>query len=82
MLKHAFLIVAHAYSDQFKDIVRLLNAPGHHFFVNIDKKSRIDAFRMDMPNCHFLENNGGGGGENGCCLCWLHPGGMYFTALA
>ena len=80
MLKHAFLIVAHAYPEQFKDIVRLLNVPGHHFFVTIDKKSRIDDFRTDLPNCHFLENNGGG--ENGRRLCWLHSGRMYFAPLA
>ena len=79
MLKHAFLIMAHKYPEQFKDIINLLNAPNHYFFVNIDKKSNMEDFWTGLPNCHFLENNGG---ENGRRLCWLHSGRMYFAPLA
>lgn len=53
MLKHAFLIMAHAYPEQFKDIVKLLNAPNHYFFINIDKKSNMEDFKTDLPNCFF-----------------------------
>ena len=39
MLKHAFLITAHAYFEQLSDIISLLSAPNHYFFINIDKKN-------------------------------------------
>ena len=39
MLKHAFLITAHAYFEQLTDIISLLSSPTHYFFVTIDKKT-------------------------------------------
>lgn len=39
-LNHAFLITAHAYPEQLKDIVGLLSAPNHYFFINIDRKAK------------------------------------------
>lgn len=40
MLKHGFLITAHAYFEQLEQMLKLLEAPNHYFFVNIDKKSK------------------------------------------
>ena len=59
MLKHGFLIMAHKYPEQFKDIINMLNAPNHYFFVNIDKKNNMEDFYTDLPNCHFLTDSGG-----------------------
>ena len=39
MLKHAFLITAHAYPGQLRDIIDLLSAPNHYFFINVDRKA-------------------------------------------
>lgn len=38
-LNHAFLIVAHDYPEQLAEIVHLLDAPNHFFFIHIDKKN-------------------------------------------
>lgn len=59
MLNHAFLITAHAFLDQLEEIIKLLNAPNHFFFVNIDKKTQADAFmeqcKGKYPQVTFLE---------------------------
>ncbi|KAA6303630.1 MAG: hypothetical protein EZS26_000181 [Candidatus Ordinivivax streblomastigis] len=36
---HALLIVAHSFPKQLEDLVNLLMAPNHYFFIHIDKKS-------------------------------------------
>lgn len=62
MLNHAFLITAHAYFDQLEEIIGLLSAPNHFFFVNIDRKARADAFmeqcKRKFPQVTFLEGRG------------------------
>lgn len=59
MLNHAYLITAHAFLDQLEEIIKLLNAPNHFFFVNIDKKTQADAFieqcKGKYPQVTFLE---------------------------
>lgn len=59
MLNHAFLITAHAYFDQLEEIIGLLSAPNHYFFVNIDRKARANAFmeqcKRKFPQVSFLE---------------------------
>ena len=61
MLNHAFLITAHAYFSQLKEIIDLLDAPNHFFFINIDKKSRADDFVKECKHkyerVNFLEGN-------------------------
>jgi hypothetical protein len=46
-LNHAFLITAHAYPEQLKDIIGLLSAPNHYFFINVDRKAKWDNEFMD-----------------------------------
>ncbi|MDR1737289.1 MAG: beta-1,6-N-acetylglucosaminyltransferase [Candidatus Symbiothrix sp.] len=52
--KHAFLILAHAHPEQLEEIVGLLSAPNHYFFIHIDKKNEIilisDAMRRLQAN--------------------------------
>lgn len=59
MLNHAFLITAHAYFGQLEEIIQLLSAPNHFFFVNIDRKARADDFmeqcKRKYPQVVFLE---------------------------
>lgn len=59
MQNHAFLITAHTFFDQLEEIIRLLSAPNHFFFVNIDRKVRADAFmgqcKRKYPRVVFLE---------------------------
>lgn len=38
-MNHAFLITAHKYPEQLGEIVRILDAPNHYFFIHIDKKN-------------------------------------------
>lgn len=55
-LNHAFLITAHAYPEQLKDIVGLLSAPNHYFFINIDRKAKWGHKFMDenrSAHIHF-----------------------------
>lgn len=59
-LNHAFLITAHAYPKLLKDIIGLLSAPNHYFFINVDRKTEwgfkfIDENRSD--HVFFLEGN-------------------------
>ena len=46
-LNHAFLITAHAYHAQLKDIIGLLSAPNHYFFINVDRKTEWGQRFMD-----------------------------------
>lgn len=60
MLNHAFLIYAHAYPEQLKEIIGLLASPNHYCFINIDKKAKwakvfIDENKSDYHI--FLEGN-------------------------
>lgn len=61
MLKHAFLITAHAYPGQLRDIIDLLSAPNHYFFINVDRKAHnmrewggVERDGSDR-NCYFLK---------------------------
>lgn len=79
---HAFLIVAHDYPEQLAEIVHLLDAPNHFFFIHIDKKNanRI----MNSPciqdlkqqtNCNIADCvlvNWGGYSQIRATLCLLH----------
>lgn len=81
-MKHGFLITAHAYFEQLEDIVRLLSAPNHYFFINIDKKAAggkiISAFKDKFHNVYFLEGkecmevSHGGYSQIECTLRLLH----------
>ena len=58
MLNHAFLIYAHAYPEQLKEIISLLAAPNHYCFINIDKKTKwAEKFIAENKSDHniFLE---------------------------
>ena len=59
-LNHAFLITAHAYPELLKDIVGLLSASNHYFFINIDRKAEWGQKFMDenhSDHIHFLKDN-------------------------
>lgn len=58
MLNHAFLIYAHAYPEQLKEIINFLSAPNHYCFINVDRKAKwskefIEKNRSD--HTFFLE---------------------------
>lgn len=38
-MKHAYLILAHAFPEQLEEIINLLNTDKHDFFIHIDKKN-------------------------------------------
>ena len=40
MKSHAILIAAHAFPELLEDIVNILDASNHYFFIHIDKKSK------------------------------------------
>ena len=40
MKTHAFLIITHTFPEQLEDIVKLLDASNHIFFINIDQKNK------------------------------------------
>lgn len=48
MLQHAFLIQAHTFPQLLARIIRRLNAPNHHFFINIDGKADIEPFEKAL----------------------------------
>ena len=50
---HAFLIVAHDYPEQLAEIVHLLDAPNHFFFIHIDKKNTVRM--MESPGVMKLK---------------------------
>ena len=39
-MKHAFLIMAHAYPEQLARLVKSIVSDNHYVFVNIDKKTQ------------------------------------------
>lgn len=58
MLNHAFLIYAHVYPEQLKEIINFLSAPNHYCFINVDRKAKwskefIEKNRSD--HTFFLE---------------------------
>lgn len=62
MLKHGFLITAHAYFPQLERIIALLTSSNHYFFINIDKKAIDgDGFmrycKQEYSHVFFLEGN-------------------------
>lgn len=60
MMKHAFLIQVHAYPEQLREIVTLLEADNHYFFINVDKKVCDKPFRnalANFDNVFFAEGN-------------------------
>lgn len=82
-MKHGFLITAHAYFGQLTEIIELLSAPNHYFFINIDKKAMwggqfIDNCKRKYSNVFFLEGKErmavahGGYTQIECTLRLLH----------
>lgn len=59
-MNNAFIITVHSFPEQFKEIVRLLDARNHYFFVNVDRKSDIEQFVI--PNVRFMQMNVNWGG--------------------
>ena len=58
MMNHSFLITAHAYPEQLREIISLLAAPNHYCFINIDKKTKwAEKFIAENKSDHniFLE---------------------------
>lgn len=45
-MKHGFMIMTHAFPEQLEEIVNLLEAPNHYFFINIDKKQDDKPFKQ------------------------------------
>lgn len=57
-MKHGFMIMTHAFPKQLEEIVNLLEAPNHYFFINIDKKQDEKPFKQllqDHKNIYFTE---------------------------
>ena len=59
MLQHAFLIQAHTFPLLLARIISKLNAPNHHFFINIDAKVDPEPFEKALTpplrgNIHFI----------------------------
>lgn len=61
-MNHAFLIQAHNYPELLADIVNLMSAPNHYFFIHIDKKATIYMHSSQAikqlklnPNVIFIE---------------------------
>lgn len=82
-MKHAFLILAHAHYEQLDEIISLLTAPDHYFFINIDCKasggvSYIKRSKERHGNVYFLEGkermsvSHGGYTQVECTLRLLH----------
>ncbi|MDO5771502.1 MAG: beta-1,6-N-acetylglucosaminyltransferase [Bacteroidales bacterium] len=82
-IKHAFLITAHSYFGQLEEIIGLLSAPNHFFFINIDKKTKggdvvMNVLKDKSPNVYFLEGSErmevshGGYSQIECTLRLLH----------
>lgn len=66
-MNHAFLIVAHRDPGQLYDILRLLQAPNHYFYINIDEKFEnhkvvADIIAERIPNTEFTFMNVAHGG--------------------
>lgn len=54
-MKHGFMIMAHGNFGQLKEIIGLLAAPNHYFFVNIDKK--VADMGGVIEECKALSDN-------------------------
>jgi len=77
MKHHAFLIVAHSFPEQLEDIVNLLDASNHSFFVKVDKKNEKMLFtdavlrRKEKQNVRLIRSmrvNRGGFSQVTCTL--------------
>lgn len=44
------MIMTHAFPEQLEEIVNLLEAPNHYFFINIDKKQDDKPFKQLLQN--------------------------------
>lgn len=51
-LKHAFLVMAHAYPELLNLTIGRLEADNHYFFVHIDKKVKDIAPWQEVANKH------------------------------
>lgn len=50
-MNHAFLFQVHAYPTQIREIIDLLSANNHYFFINVDKKVNDSAFKAALKGC-------------------------------
>ena len=58
-MNHAFLIIAHNYPELLGETVKILQAPNHYFFINIDKKNNDTPFKESvrgLSNVFFTED--------------------------
>lgn len=57
-MNHAFVFQIHSYAEQFGEIINLLSAPNHYFFINVDKKVNDTPFKAvvkGIDNVFFTE---------------------------
>lgn len=54
-MKHAFLLQVHKYPEQVAEIVSLLSAPNHYFFINVDRKVNVAPFVKEINNSRGAE---------------------------
>lgn len=54
ILNHAFLITAHTYFEQLEEIIGLLRASNHFFYINIDRKSNATRLYWKVRNKNRL----------------------------
>lgn len=76
MLKHGFLIIAHRDPEQLYDLLRLLQAENHYFFINLDKKMKnykavMSRILSDIPNVTFEQMEVAHGGYS-LFICTLN----------
>lgn len=57
-MRIAHLILAHKNPEQINKLIDLLNSPGAHFFIHLDKKTKLSAFNsiVQKENIHFISN--------------------------
>lgn len=96
MKKHAFVVQCHTFPEQFGEIIRLMQAGNHYFFINVDKKTKNyeDFVRQaeGVENVFFLQPrvsvNHGGFSQIDCTLKLLgmaidHPSEIdYFHSIS
>lgn len=83
-MKHAFLLQVHKYPEQVAEIVSLLSAPNHYFFINVDRKVNVAPFVKEINNSRGGQNviflgederfsvNHGGYSQVACTMKLLH----------
>ena len=68
-MKHAFLIMAHAYPEQLARLVKSIVSDNHYVFVNIDKKTqgvKIFTNLIKDSNVYFIDGDERMSVQHGC----------------